>query len=103
MASIQTIEFNYNKALEQADNLLEISQNIKELATGKLNDSIQAINKNWDGENSKKFIKKSNKLKDKMEDSAKDIKQISEAIKTMAKAIYDAEMENIETAKTRSY
>lgn len=103
MASEQTIVFNYNKAIQQADNLLEISKDVRKIATNKLNDSIQTIDKNWDGENSKKFLTKSRRLKDKIEDSADDIKLVSESIKKMAKAIYDAEMENIETAKTRSY
>ena len=103
MASEQTIIFNYNKAIQQADNLLEVSKDIRKIATGKLNDSIQTIDKNWDGENSKKFLTKSKRLKEKVEDSADDIKSIAEAIKTIAKSVYDAEMENIQTAKTRSY
>lgn len=102
MASKQTIEFNYSKAIQQANDLLEISKDIRKIATSKLNDSIQTIDKNWDGENSKKFLTKGKRLKEKIEDSADDIKSASEAIKKMAKAIYDAEMKNIETAKTRS-
>lgn len=103
MASEQTIQFNYNKALQQADSLLNISNDIRKIATDKLNDSIQAIDKNWDGENSKKFLAKSKKLKDQVEDSADDIRRISDAIKKMAKEIYDAEMESIRIAKMRSY
>ena len=102
MASEQTIVFNYNKALQQANNLLEISNDIRKIATDKLEDSIQTIDKNWDGENSKKFINKNKKLQEKMKDSADDIKQISTAIKKMAKQIYDAEMESIRIARTRS-
>ncbi len=103
MASEQTIQFNYNKALQQANSLLNISNDIRKIATDKLDDSIQAIDKNWDGENSKKFITKSKKLKDQVEDSADDIRRISDAIKKMAKEIYDAEMESIRIARMRSY
>ncbi len=103
MASEQTIQFNYNKALQQADSLLNISNDIRKIATDKLNDSIQAIDKNWDGENSKKFLAKSKTLKDQIEDSADDIRKISDAIKKMAKEIYDAEMESIRIARMRSY
>ena len=83
--------------------MLGISKDIRKTATGKLNENIQAVDKNWDGDNSKKFIQKSKKLQEKMEDSADDIKKISDAIRKMAKSIYDAEMENIEIAKTKSY
>ena len=103
MSSEQTIQFNYNKALQQANSLLNISNDIRKIATDKLDDSIQAIDKNWDGENSKKFITKSKKLKDQVEDSADDIRRISDAIKKMAKEIYDAEMESIRIARMRSY
>lgn len=103
MASEQTIQFNYNKAIQQANSLMDISNDIRKIATDKLNDSIQAIDKNWDGANSKKFIAKSKKLKDEVEDSANDIRKISDAIKKMAKEIYDAEMESIRIARMRSY
>lgn len=103
MASEQTIIFNYNKAVQQANSLMEISNDIRKVATDKLEDSIQVIDKNWDGESSKKFIAKEKKLKSKVEDSAKDIESISGAIKRIAKEIYDAEMASIQIAKTRSY
>lgn len=103
MASEHTIRLNYEKAIAQANELSKIGDNVGKIASGKLTDSISNIDKNWDGENSKKFIKKSNDLKAKVEDSSKDIKAIAGAIKQMAKAIYDAEMRNIEIAKKRSY
>lgn len=102
MASEQIIQFNYNKAVQQADSLLEISKDVNKIATDKLENSIQAINKNWDGDSSNKFVTKGKKLKEKIVDSADDIAQISGAIKQMAKEIYDAEMRNIQIAKTRS-
>lgn len=103
MASEQTIQFNYDQAMRQANDLLDISKEINKLAVNKLADSIQTIDKNWDGNNSKKFIKKGNTLKGKIEDSAEDLKKISDSIKQMAKKIYDAEMESIRIAKERSY
>lgn len=103
MASAETIIFNYTKAIAQADELLDISKNVKKMADGKFTDSIAKVDKNWDGDNSKKYLAKCNQLKDKMGDSASDIQKISDSIRKIAKAIYDAEMANIEIAKTRSY
>jgi len=102
MASEQTIQFNYEQAIRQANDLLDISKEVKKLADNKLTDSIQTIDRNWDGENSKKFIKKGNTLKGKIEDSAEDLQKVSESIKQMAKKIYDAEMENIRIARERT-
>ena len=102
MASEDTIQFNYNKAIKQADDLLDISKEVKKISENKLADSLEKIDKNWDGENSKKFIKKGNTLKGKIEDSADDLKKVSESIKQMAKKIYDAEMESLRIAKERS-
>lgn len=103
MASEQTIEFNYRQALDQANRLTEISNNIRKVANDKLESNIEKVNKDWDGINSKKFIDKGNLIKDKIVDSADDINLIAESIRKMAKAIYDAEMENIRIAKIRSY
>lgn len=101
MSSEYAITFNYNKAIKQADELIEISEGIGKIASGKLSDGINIIDKNWNGENSNKFISKSNKLKTKVEDSAKDIKNIADTIKKMAKVTYDAEMESIRIAKEK--
>lgn len=103
MASEHTIKMNFENAKRQANELSDIAERVSEIATGKLTESIENIDKNWDGANSKKFLKKSNELKAKVEDSAKDIAAVADAIRKMAKAVYDAEMKNIETAKTRSY
>ncbi len=97
-----TIIFNYKKAIQEANDLMEVSNNIRKIATGKLNESIQAIDSNWEGENSIKFITKSRMLQKKIENSADYIEIISDSIKEMAKNIYNTEMENIQIAETRT-
>ena len=101
MASEYTIIFNYNKAIKQADELTDIAKEIRKTADDKLESSIQTIDKNWDGANSKKFVNKSKRLKEKVTDSADDIDAVAGSIKTMAKKIYDAEMEALRIAKER--
>lgn len=101
MASEFTIAFNYEKAIKQADELLDIAKDVRKVAKDKMEPSIQTIDKNWDGDSSKKFVTKSNQLKEKVVDSADDIQKIAGAIKEMAKKIYDAEMEAIRVAKER--
>lgn len=102
MATEQTIMFNYNQAIAQAEELIGIAKEIKKVADGKFEDSVTQIDSNWDGQNSKKFVTKCNDLKGKMEDSSSDITKIAEAIKQIAKAIRDAELANIATAKTKT-
>lgn len=101
MASEYSITFNYNKAVKQAGELEEIAQEIRKVANDKMETSIQTVDKNWDGATSKKFVTKSKQLKSKVVDSADDIEKIASTIKTMAKAIYDAEMEALRIAQER--
>ncbi len=101
MASEYSITFNYNKAINQANDLADIAKEIRKVADNKMETSIQTIDKNWDGDSSKKFVNKSRQLKEKVADSADDIDAIASAIKTMAKKIYDAEMEALRIARER--
>ncbi len=101
MASEYSITFNYNKAINQANDLADIAKEIRKVANDKMETSIQTVDKNWDGDSSKKFVNKSRQLKAKVVDSADDIDAIASAIKTMAKKIYDAEMEALRIARER--
>ncbi|MDE6434729.1 MAG: WXG100 family type VII secretion target [Lachnospiraceae bacterium] len=101
MANEFTIAFNYEKAIKQADELLDISKDIRKIANDKMESSIQTIDKNWDGDSSKKFVNKSRQLKNKVVDSADDIQAVAGSIKEIAKRIYDAEMEAVRIAKER--
>lgn len=102
MADESTIIFNYEKAIKQADDLMGIAKEVRKVANTNMEDSLTAIGRNWEGENSAKFIKKGNVLKGKIGDSADDIEKIAGDIRIMAKRIYDAEMEAIRIAKQRA-
>lgn len=102
MADEATIIFNYKKAMGQANELVSIAKEVRKIADNSLADSIKTIDKNWDGDNSVKFINKGNKLKDKIADSANDIEKVAGAIKTMAKTIYDGEMAALRIARERA-
>ncbi len=96
-----TIIFNYNRAIGQAGDLDNIAKEVRKLADRSLTDSLTSIDKNWDGENSKKFLNKGNKLKGRIADSADDIQRIAESIRQMAEAIYESEMEAVRIARER--
>ena len=96
-----TIVFNYNQAIDQADDLDDIAREVHKLADQTLADSISTIDKNWDGDNSVKFISKGNRLREKISDSGDDISRIADAVRQMAKAIYDSEMEALRIARER--
>ncbi|MDE5778006.1 MAG: hypothetical protein K2I10_05800 [Lachnospiraceae bacterium] len=102
MADEATIIFNYEKAIKQADELVGIAKEVRKVVNANIAESLTAIDKNWDGENSVKFIKKGNVLKGKISDSADDIEKIAGDIRIMAKRIYDAEMEAIRIARQRA-
>lgn len=102
MADEATIIFNYKQAMKQADELLQVAKEVRKIANNSLAESITKIDKNWDGDNSVKFINKGNKLKEKIADSADDIENIAGGIKTIAKNIYNSEMTALRIARERA-
>lgn len=97
------IKFNYNKAMEQASELKDISKKLKEMSTDSLQDCYTKINKNWDGDNSQSYLKNVQKVQKKINGSASNINSAATAIETMAKTIYDAEMAALALIRQREY
>lgn len=103
MSQESVILFNYQNAMKQAKELKGISSKLKKLSDSQFDDTINKIDRSWDGESSTKFVQKGKKLKGKMDDSAKDLESIAGTIETIATNIYKAEMEALRIAKTRSH
>ncbi len=97
------INFNYNKAMSQANELRDISKALKSLGDNSLEDCFANISRNWSGTNSENYVKKGRNVKTKITNSSQSITAAANAIETMAKRIYDAEMRALELARQRSY
>lgn len=102
MASEKQILINYNQAKSCAASLEEEASRLKKLADSEFSASIAELRSAWKGENAELYTQKCEQLKGEMLGTAKTLVSVASSIRTRAKAIYDAEMENIRLFQTRS-
>lgn len=97
------ITFNYQKAMNQAAELKAIAASLKKVGETQLGECLGKISKNWLGSNAEEFVSKGKKMETKIGKSSKSIVLTAEAMETMAKNIYNAEMEALRIAQERDY
>lgn len=98
-----TINFNYNRAIQQASELDEIANNLSRLTSSEFAETMQNISANWKGENANKYLKKGERLQSDMSSTAKSLHGVASEIRRIAKRIYDAEMYALALARAREY
>lgn len=103
MKSLLSIEFDFRQAINRAEELEEISDNLKKLADEELEASLQSLSIAWKGEAASAYLVKGSRLKDKILKSSKDLKKTAATIRNVAKRTYDAEMTAYRIAMERSY
>ena len=101
MASEHQISVNYNQARACASELEEEAGRLKKLADSDFSASIEELRLAWKGENAELYTQKCEQLREEMLGTAKTLVSVAESIRTSAKAIYDAEMENIRIMQAR--
>lgn len=92
MKSEMTIRLEYNRAIKQAAELEEIAKGMKKLATNDLEGCLSSISSNWEGENSRAYIRKGKKIKGEIEASAANLTKIAGTIRSIAKRTRDADL-----------
>lgn len=103
MATRESIEFNLRQALQQAEKLENISDELRILSKDKLGGSLQTLSQNWKGVNATSYIKKGNTLQTNINSSSSQLREIASTIRTIAWNIYNAEMEALRIAEEREY
>ena len=101
MASRYQIQMDFNKAAQKANELDGIADNLSRLADTDLQNTLDGLNNDWKGDNAGEYIKKGFALKENMDKTVKDIRSTAGTIRTVAKNIYDAEMEALRIAEER--
>lgn len=101
--SRSTINFNFKKARQQADQLDDIARRLTRMSASEYAGAMQNISANWKGENASAYLAKGAKLQGDMEDTAKSLHNVASDIRTIAKRIYDAEMAALAIAEARAY
>ena len=97
------IMFNFRKALQQADELDDIANDLSGMAKSEFEGTMQNISVNWKGENSRKYLAKGNRLQGDMHSTANSLHGIASDIRRVAKRIYNAEMRALAIAEARDY
>lgn len=99
--SLSAIRMDFAKALRQAQQLEEVSRNMKTLANSKMEGTLQNLGVNWTGENAAKYIGKGKQLEENIVKTSESLADIARAIREIAENVYEAEMRAWEIAHNR--
>lgn len=97
------IYLEYEKALSQAETLLQLAGELNSSAAGDTKEIAAALGTVWKGESAEAFYAKCSILTQKWSDCASSLTKTAEAVKTIAQNIYNAEMQALRLAETRVY
>ncbi|MBO5474618.1 MAG: WXG100 family type VII secretion target [Lachnospiraceae bacterium] len=103
MAGRASIEFNFRKAMEQAEQLEGTAERLSRLSNYQFENTMQQLAANWKGENASEYMNKGDRLQQQMNGTAKELYNIAADIRRVAKRLYQAEMEALRIAQKRDY
>ena len=101
MSSRRTIEFDFRLAKQKANELDEIAENLQNLSNNKFNNTMQNLSASWKGESASLYLSKGQMLQEDIINTSKNLRQVASTIRTVAKRIYEAEMEALRIAEER--
>ena len=96
------INMNYREAMQQARDLDTLAGRIRSTANQKVEESMQLLSSGWKGNNATEFLRKYSELKRQILESAEELRSIADDIRRAAKIIYNAEMEALRIAQSKS-
>ncbi len=103
MSTASKIEFDYSKALAQAEKLEDIAAEINNLSQSDLENSLQELRSGWEGEAFLLYMSKGERLREKISKTSRELNDAAKTIRRIAKNIYNAEMAALEIARSRMY
>lgn len=101
MASRYQIQMNFSQAERKAAELDDIAGDLSRLSGTDLQNTLNSLGNNWKGENAGLYIGKGFQLIENMEKTAASLRQAAETIRSVARNIYNAEMEALRIAEER--
>ncbi len=93
------IYMDFRRAMDQANRLKTIANNMSNLANDSMMSSLNAIRSSWSGENAEAFLNKGQSIQNRIELTAGDLYKVANAIITIAERTRDAELAAIAIAK----
>ena len=100
MASYATINFNYQKAMRQAAQLEDLANQLKRIANSDVDSALDQVAGSWKGDSANIFLQKGNKAKNDLIQSAKQLQNTANAIRSAARALRAAEIRAKQIADT---
>lgn len=103
MASKEKIEMNFRQALSQADRIDAAANRLSNLAGGEFRGSLDNLSANWRGDGASMYLAKGNRLQEQMNGTAGELHAVAAEIRTVARRLYNAEMNAWRIAVSRNY
>ena len=98
-----TIELNYSKTIQQADNLDGLASMARITAEQQINPCLQNVSARWKGENSSIYISKGSSIISETTRYASEINRVASVIREVARRIREAELEALRIEEERAY
>lgn len=102
MSSLSEIYFNYNKAMKQADQMEDVSRQLQKAADNTMEGILNDVSTAWKSDSAPQYIKKGEKVEGDIRTTASNLKNIAQAVRTIARRIRDAELEAWRIANERN-
>lgn len=84
--------FNYDKAIRQAEQIESVVGNMNTLANSTLGGAIGAVNAAWDGASSDLFLRHCEETKEQILEKARQLAQAASKIREVARILREAEI-----------
>lgn len=101
MASRYQIQMDFSRANQKASDLDNIANDLSRLSGTDLQNTLNSLSNDWKGDNATLYIQKGFSLKENLDETVKSIRNTASTIRSIAKNIYDAEMEALRIAEER--
>ena len=101
MASRYQIQMDFSRATQKASDLDNIANDLSRLSGTDLQNTLNSLSNDWKGDNATLYIQKGFSLKENLDETVKSIRNTASTIRSIAKNIYDAEMEALRIAEER--
>ena len=103
MKSTQQIWFDFDQARKRADEIDEIAEHVRRVSKDHMEDTLSVLPYGWKGDSANKFTGKARRLQTEISKTDTELNDIADTIRTIARIVYDAEMDAWEVANQRNY
>lgn len=97
----QQIQLNYQKTLQQAEELEGLADQVDSLADQEIDQSVKRISSAWKGEKGELYCRKGNRMNLIIKQHGKNLRDAAKVLRNAAVNTYRAEMLSVEIAEKR--